>query len=184
LILVEKGAEEETQRLFFGLWPDMAMQRQLAQAASAFVAKAPARLVRTENLHCTLVFLGSVTADQRACVEAVADRIRKHPFDLRLDRFGYFRRPQVAWVGSTKTPVALETLANHLATGCQACGFPREQRDFSAHITIARHLERDPGRPMMLPIDWSVDRFALIESVNGASGVEYHPLRFWPLGDT
>jgi 2'-5' RNA ligase len=170
-----------TQRLFFALWPEAEMQQRLAKAAEALLPTGTGRLVRPENLHCTLVFLGSVDADQRVCVEAVADQVRAGAFNLHLDRFGFFRRPQVGWLGCTTTPVALHRLVGELAQGCAACGFPPEHRPYEVHLTIVRKVTRDPGRPPFMALDWPVDRFALVESVNEEGGVRYRPLRSWKL---
>jgi len=176
----EKGAVG-TQRLFFALWPEPELQDQLARAGAALISADRGRLVQPENLHCTLVFLGNVDPDQRICVEASADQVRGRPFLLRLDRFGYFRRPQVAWIGCSALPPQLSQLVTDLGAGCNSCGFPPERRPFEAHLTIARKVRRDPGRPLMMAIDWPVDRFALVESVTSSEGVRYRPLRYWPL---
>ena len=170
-----------TQRLFFALWPEAELQQQLAQAAAALLPQAAVRRVRPENLHCTLVFLGSVDPGQRLCVEAAAGALALPPFALVFDRFGYFRRPQVAWLGCSHTPPVLLDLAGQLRHGCAACGFPPERRPYEVHLTVARKLRRDPGRAPFLPIDWRVERFALVESVSTDEGVRYRPLRFWDL---
>ncbi len=104
-----KGAVE-TQRLFFALWPEPELQQRLARAAAALLPHADGRRVREANLHCTLVFLGAVEAAQRLCLEDAASLVRAEPFTLTLDRLGYFRRPQVAWLGCTTTPAALQAL--------------------------------------------------------------------------
>jgi len=170
-----------TQRLFFALWPDPGLQHQLAQAATALLPAGTGRRVPESNLHSTLVFLGSVTAAQRACVEAAADMIRAEPFILSIDRFGYFRRPQVAWLGSSRIPGSLLELVNGLGEECSACGFPPEKRPFAIHVTVARKISRDPGRHPFLPIEWPVNRFALVESRTAPGGVQYTPCRFWAL---
>jgi 2'-5' RNA ligase len=170
-----------TQRLFFALWPDAELQQHLARATAALLPAPAGRRVRTEKLHATLVFLGPVDADQRVCVEAAATELRGEGFTLTLDRFGYFRRPQVAWLGCSETPPALLRLVAALGSGCAACGFPPESRAYELHLTVVRKLSRDPGRPPLIPIPWTVDRFALVESVNGPDGVHYQPLRFWSL---
>ena len=118
----EKGAVA-TQRLFFALWPEEALQRQLAMAAAALLPQTAGRRVRPENLHCTLVFLGNVEAGQRLCVEAAATTLAPTPsFTLVFDRFGYFRGPQVAWLGCSYTPPVLLDLVAQLGRGCAACG--------------------------------------------------------------
>jgi 2'-5' RNA ligase len=175
-----KGAVA-TQRLFFALWPEEELQVRLARAGTALLPEQPGRPVAPGNLHATLVFLGDVDSDQRACVEAAADAVQGGAFSMTLDRFGYFRKPQVAWLGCRQVPPALLALVGQLNRGCAACGFPPERRPYEVHLTIARKVRRDPGRPPVIPIEWPVERFALVESVSTDRGVSYHPLRFWPL---
>jgi 2'-5' RNA ligase len=157
------------------------LQLRLAQAAAALLPRAAGRRVREENLHCTLVFLGAVEAAQRLCLEDAAALVRAEPFTLTLDRLGYFRRPQVAWLGCTTTPAALQALVAGLNYGAASCGFPPEQRPYEVHLTVARKLRRDPGRMPIMPIAWPVQQFALMESVSESDGVHYRPLRFWDL---
>lgn len=175
----QKGAVA-TQRLFFALWPENALRQQLAQTALALLPGPPLRHVPAENLHCTL-FLGNVAPAQRLCLEDAAGLIRSRRFSLTLNRFGYFRRPQVAWVGCTSAPSPLLSLVAELSLAAAACGFPPDKRRYEPHLSIARHVRRDPGRPVVIPISWEVERFALMESVGDANGVHYLPLRFWQL---
>ena len=168
-----------TQRLFFALWPDAALRQQLAQTALALLPQV--RRVPVENLHSTLVFLGNVGSAQRLCLEDAASLVRAARFSLTLDRFGYFRRPQVAWLGCTNIPAPLQALVAELNRGATACGFPPDKRPYEPHLSIARHLRQDPSRLAVIPISWNVERFALMESVSDEKGVHYRPLRFWHL---
>jgi 2'-5' RNA ligase len=168
-----------TQRLFFALWPEPPVQELLAKTVAALLPKASGRRVPAENLHCTLVFLGNVYPAQRSCLEDAASHVVVKPFTLQFDRFGYFRRPQVAWIGCTATPPALRELVTGVSHAAEVCGFPPEQRPYEVHLTVMRKLRHDPGRLPMLPITWGVERFALVESVSGDEGVHYQPLRFW-----
>lgn len=175
-----KGAVA-TQRLFFALWPDSGLQQQLAQTALALLPGPDLRRVSVENLHSTLVFLGNVDPAQRLCLEDMASLVRAQSFALTLDRFGYFRRPQVAWLGCTTIPAPLRALVAELSLGAAACGFPPDKRPYELHLSIARHLRHDPGRLAVMPISWNVERFALMESVSDDKGLHYQPLRFWQL---
>jgi len=49
-----------TRRLFFALWPDEATREQLAHITRKAVRGSGGRPIPVENLHSTLVFLGSV----------------------------------------------------------------------------------------------------------------------------
>jgi len=157
------------------------LQQRLAQIAAALLPRATGQQVRAENLHCTLVFAGAVEAAQRLCLEDTASLVRAEPFDLTLDRLGYFHRPQAAWLGCTTTPAALQALVTGLRFGAEHCGLTPEQRPYEVHLTVARKLRRDPGRLPFLPVVWPVKQFALMESVSGPDGVHYQPLRFWEL---
>lgn len=177
----ERKGAVATQRLFFALWPESILQQHLAKTALALLPDPKVRHVPAENLHCTLVFLGDVDAAQRLCVEDAASLVRAQRFTMTVNRFGYFRRPQVAWLGCTTTPAPLLALVAELNLAAAACGFSPEKRRYEPHISIARHLRQDPGRLTMLPIFWDVERFALMESVTNKNGVHYLPLRFWQL---
>ena len=177
---IQKGAAE-TRRLFFALWPELDKQRELAKLAQAVLPTSSGKLVATENLHATALFLGSVTAAQQLCVESAASQVRAGPFTLTLDRVGYFRRPQVLWAGCRALPPELLALVSGLRNGCAPCGMAVDDRPFELHVTLVRHVRADPGRPPVMPVSWEVSQFALVESVSDAHGVHYQPLRCWAL---
>ena len=139
------------------------------------------RLTPPQNLHVTLVFLGAADAARRACVEAAADGVQAEGFTVTLDRTGWWRRPQVFWAGSSVTPQPLLDLVGALQVGCAACGFPRENRPFEVHATLARKVLAAPPAPGLEPIPWRIDRFVLVESALTPAGSEYRVLRTWPL---
>ena len=58
----------------------------------------------SENLHITLVFMGSVDASARIYAEAVADDLRAVSAELCLDQLGYWPGPQVLWLGASTVP--------------------------------------------------------------------------------
>ncbi|MGH8519928.1 MAG: 2'-5' RNA ligase family protein, partial [Gammaproteobacteria bacterium] len=63
-----------TQRLFFALWPSEEARSSLAEVTASLHVRR-AKPVPAENLHITLLFLGSVTAQTRTCAEAIAEGI-------------------------------------------------------------------------------------------------------------
>jgi RNA 2',3'-cyclic 3'-phosphodiesterase len=105
---------------------------------------------REDNLHLTLKFLGNVPVSEipklsDAIARAVSDL---KPFELMVAGCGVFPpkgRPNVLWIGVTE-PAAqaagqvskLSILHESIERDCSTAGFPREQRPFHPHLTIAR----------------------------------------------
>ncbi len=59
------------QRLFFALWPSEEVRAGLAEVMASLDVRG-GKPVAAENLHITLLFLGSVTAQTRICAEKIA----------------------------------------------------------------------------------------------------------------
>ena len=123
-------------------------------------------MVRAENIHLTLAFLGEVE-------EKPAVSIQGHRHSLPIDQARYWAHNQIVWVGSRETPAPLEALSDSLKT---------ETRRFAAHVTLIRKA-RDPGRLPPLPaVNWSVDEVVLVNSTLSARGSRYEVLQRYPLG--
>lgn len=170
----------ETERLFFALWPDEPVRARLGHLARKLVHK-NGRPVAAENLHITLVFLGSVTAARRACVEAVAGGIQGKGFRLTLDRIGHWPKPRILWAGPSDTPAELLALVRDLSEGLRSCDFTPEARPYQAHLTLARKVSRARPGLTMDPVAWDINRFCLVRSLTLPEGVKYEVLASWPL---
>ncbi len=172
----------EVQRLFFALWPEEVVRRGLADLQRQ-VTVDRARAVAVANLHATLVFLGACDAAQRLCAEGVAERSVGRRFDLAVDQYGFWRRPQVLWAGSAQTPPTLFDLVAQLRAGLAGCGFTVETRPFETHITLFRKVRKMPLVPNISasPLSWPVRSFALVTSVTDPAGARYQVLREWRL---
>lgn len=171
---------EGRQRLFFALWPDAAARRALARVARARL-RGPGRVVAPELLHCTVLFLGSVHGNVRACMEAHAEGLTVPAFDLDLVRVGSWSRAGVLWAAPAATPPALEALAAGLRAGAAACGLEVDRRPFRAHVTLARKVSRGQRPAGIDPIPWHVDRYTLVASETRPEGPRYSVVREWPL---
>ncbi len=173
---------EPAQRLFFALWPDEGVRQRLAEIAAAVGASNSGRLIPADNLHITLVFLGTLDNMRRQCAEQVAASIRGERFTLVLDQIGYWSRPRILWAGASRIPDALLGLAGELQAGLTSCGITPEDRPYQAHVTLMRKVNKHPALLVAPdPIAWDVERFWLVESVSGNNGVLYRPLVSWPL---
>jgi 2'-5' RNA ligase len=126
------------------------------------------KLVRPEQVHVTLRFLGDVDEGlvgplegvMRSAVEGVA------PFTVAFSGAGAFptaRKARVVWIGMSGAG-PLELIAASLERGVVALGLPPEGRAFKPHITCARARG---GRPVTLlePLlgRWAQTGFGMME---------------------
>lgn len=162
-------------RLFFALWPDDLVRRQLAAHQPA-----AGRLVAVEDLHITLVFLGSLDSERQQRVEEAAAGLLLPPFRLQLERLEYWRRPKVTWLGPSVQPPELVALHEQLKAVALAIGIEVEARPYQPHVTLARDAPAVPAQAIE-PIQWDVTDFCLVESLARSSGPRYMVRRRWPL---
>lgn len=114
------------------------------------------KVVRTDQLHLTLKFLGEteeglvpeiVTAMREAAAEV-------RPFDARIRGTGAFpslQRMNVVWVG-VEGAEPLARMAEALDASLEPLGFARERRTWTPHVTLARAKGRrdlDPVRAIL-----------------------------------
>ncbi|MEJ2553937.1 MAG: RNA 2',3'-cyclic phosphodiesterase [Gammaproteobacteria bacterium] len=171
----------DVRRLFLALWPSAAVRSALLEVQRHF-AVGTSRAVNADNLHITLVFLGSTPSERRDCIEAALDGLEMPGFDLQLDRLGYWRRPQVVWAGSEVVPPPLTSLVEAMTEAAVQCGCKLDARPFHPHLTLFRKVRKPPrDLPALAPILWPAEAFALVESVTASSGVHYQILKTWPL---
>jgi len=165
------------KRLFVALWPSPAVQRELAALAadvSLGVSVSPG------NLHLTLAFLGSSSAQQEACYRRALSGLpglRFPPMALDVDRLGFWREPRILWAGPKEAPAALLALVDDLNALLRPCGFTPETRPFQAHITLKRKFPGPaPAWGTRPPVRWLADTVALVWSQSTPQGVRYQPL--------
>jgi 2'-5' RNA ligase len=116
--------------------------RELNEMGRALRAMSP------DHLHVTLKFLGDVPLEQTAAIaRAIAESVRDVPAftaELRgLGAFPHLDRPTVVWVGYAE-PRLMSQLAEQIEIVLNPLGFPREQRPFQPHATLARVKSRPP----------------------------------------
>lgn len=167
------------ERCFFAIWPPVEVREYLTNLSQGFGAAA-GRRQHPDDLHITLVFLGQINTEQMACVQAVGDGVRGEGFELSLDQMGVWPKSNTLWSGPSVTPASLAALVGTLQSGCQACGFPSEQRPYKPHVTLARKPLGKEGYAMDGAIAWPVSGFVLAASGGGRPGEpRYRILRRW-----
>ena len=119
------------------------LRRQAPDAAASWS--------RVEDIHLTLKFFGNVAVDQVAAISAAAsETVREFfEFEIEVGGTGVFpkpSRPQVLWIGVGDPSGKLLSLQQRLEKECAAAGFPKEDRAYRPHLTIARIRKPDGAR--------------------------------------
>jgi 2'-5' RNA ligase len=126
----------------------------------------PVRWVKPDNIHLTILFLGSVDEDTIADIEEKVNVAVKgfSAFKTKLNAVGAFphwKRPRVIWIGLNGDIGRLSDLRNELQEELKVLGFMPEKRPFRAHLTLGRFkgpINRDED------IKWIYDRYRDITS--------------------
>ncbi|MDR2106070.1 MAG: RNA 2',3'-cyclic phosphodiesterase [Coriobacteriales bacterium] len=131
-------------RLFIAIDLPPQVKQELFDLSRTLERQADAgRAIPLENFHLTLVFIGETA--RLASVTEVMDAVCRarlcEPLRFALSGIGSFKghRGHNWWVGVEAAP-ELEALANSLADGLRAEGFPIERRSFRPHVTIGRNV--------------------------------------------
>lgn len=111
-------------------------------AAELRAASKSLKVVRTDQVHLTLRFLGDteegLVPEIVTAIREAVDEVR--PFEIRIVGTGAFPnlgRINVVWVGiEGANPLA--RVADDLEASLEPLGFPRERRAWKPHVTLAR----------------------------------------------
>jgi len=109
-------------------------------------SRARLTLVDPSIIHITLKFLGEIDTAQVGLVGKALQEIRLEPFDLTITGVSTnsTRNPRVIW-GTVGDRGECRLLFEQVETALAALRFPREQRGFTPHATIARIKVFDPS---------------------------------------
>jgi len=153
-----------------------------------------ARFTDIQNLHITLKFLGETCESTVSNVEDTINGVLSgfSPFKVEVLGSGVFpsaQAPRVAWVGAESFGV-LEAIFCKLGNRLESCGFKKDQRMFSPHVTIARIRSSKKETQLLKYIReneknmfgaFEVNRVDLMESRLTSRGAQYACLRTFDL---
>jgi len=148
------------------------------------------RWVRLDGLHVTLRFLGPAPEE---ALPAITDAIRRTAaasagFRVVVDGAGAFpnpTRPRAIFLDIVEGASDLATLAQAVEAALEPLGWPRSDRPFKAHLTLARSDGVASGPAVAarlaeaargLRLSVTIDRLGLFESRTGDGPARYEPL--------
>ena len=116
------------------------LQKQIASKVD--VKKGDVKWVEPNNIHLTLKFLGEISDEQLEEVSEIVKTVASahNKFTLDIESVGSFggRSAKIVWVGAGKGTDALLALQKDLDDLLAQSGYPKEEREFSAHLTLCR----------------------------------------------
>jgi 2'-5' RNA ligase len=175
-------------RLFIAIGLPAPVAEALAKSAHNQVPSVSTPRIRwtpSINMHVTLSFLGQVHPARLDVIEQALVPIHAPRLRLALNGISVFERAGVLFANVTPTP-SLLTLAEQVAAAMHACGFPREDRPYSPHVTLARTRDRLRLRPAAdhdpaFHQTFDANEFRLYQSLTLPGGAQYEVLRAFPL---
>jgi 2'-5' RNA ligase len=155
-----------SSRYFFAVWPPLETAAALEHWAKAVDGKrTPAA-----KIHLTLAFLGAVEPERAL---AAAGKVSGEAHPLALERARYWRHNKIVWAGPRETPDALRLLVESLHLELFRAEYILERRPFAAHVTLARSAPAPRKLPPLPKVQWPVEEFTLVRSVNSSNGSAY-----------
>ena len=144
------------------------------------------------NLHVTLKFIGEWPESKLPQLEAALRSIPKRAaLSIKVGGLGWFpnpSNPRVFWVAA-RGGEGLEKLARDIEDALVPLGIQKEDRTFTAHLTLARIKEPAPLEALRHAIaqhqttelgSFTADRFYLFRSQPGSAGSIYTKLSEHP----
>ena len=131
-------------RTFVAITLDGSLHNTLHEVIEKFAAsKASVNWVAPQNVHVTLKFLGNVEEERLPAIFSACEKAAEgfSPIDLEVRAVGCFptlARPRVVWLGLEKGKEAVRELQRSVERELELIGFPKEEREFTAHLTIGR----------------------------------------------
>lgn len=155
------------------------------------------RWLKKDNLHLTLLFIGSVKEEKIPCLCDIIKEVvkRQISFFLKIKRVCYGPPkkipPRLIWLELDKNPELLKMVSN-LKREVSGAGVLKkiEKRPFSPHITLARikawqwrriEPEDRPEIEKELDLTFNVNSIELMESKLKRTGAEYKKLSSFKL---
>jgi 2'-5' RNA ligase len=173
----------ENQSLLFQI---QNIQKKLDQTAAKMT------IVKSENVHFTLLFFGDTSLTRLDQIQTCLDGIKIDPFDIEVVGVGSFpnkRRPRIIWIGVAHNASKILYLKNEIDSSLIELGYQPEKREYTPHATIARVRHVKDSKRIADNLEslskevigtMTVTKIKMMKSTLTPSGPIYEPL--WQIG--
>jgi 2'-5' RNA ligase len=169
-------SESARLRLFFALWPDPGLGRQIWDLTRGSVRASGGRPVNRDNLHLTLAFLGNVDVGMLPELRAAAAELHSPGFEFTLDELSFWPRPRALVMQPSTFPDALPGLVAGIWDAMTPFSLGHGAGTYRPHVTLARKAGPVPLQPLKAQLSWRATEFCLVSSVTDPGGARYEPL--------
>ena len=117
------------------------LQKELKTVVNNHGAKV--NWVRSDNIHVTLKFIGDMPEDD---VDQIGNKIKDIIGSTQSMKFNIFgtgcfpkkERPRILWLGINGDLLPLQTLVTKINAELELLGYPKEEKIYIPHLTLAR----------------------------------------------
>jgi len=180
------------------------LQKDIVEAVDRFLTKTTQEIknnkiswVKKENLHITIKFLGEIEEEQLETINKVLSEISKSikSFEVEIKEIGVFPNlnyPRVVWIGVKDEANNLVSLANLVEEKLAKFGFQKEDKEFTAHLTIGRVKKLNNLNEIKTYVEKyksiefgksKIDSITFFQSILKPEGPEYKVIEKFSLND-
>jgi len=131
------------------------LQHELADSAD--IRRGDVKWVEPRAIHLTLNFLGEIKDEQAVEVCNIAKEVagRHKNFELKVESVGHFggKSARVLWVGAGCGCDEMLKLQEDLEQQLVSAGYPKEDREFTGHLTLCRVKDSRAGLKLAQVVD-------------------------------
>ena len=132
-------------RAFIAVEPSAEIRNAVSAEGQALRGAGRLSFVSPNLMHITLKFLGEVPESQIPKITGALDLLSTSPYQLNVSGISTFGRPPRVIKAEVHDGGATAALAADVELRLAKLGFPREDKPFSPHITLARVKEYSPA---------------------------------------
>lgn len=156
------------------------------------LSAAKMKIVKSENIHFTLLFFGDTPLTRLDQIRASLDGIKITPFEIEIAGVGAFpnrRRPRIIWIGVAHNASKILSLKDEIDSSLLNLDYQPEKRKYTPHATIARVRHVKDSKRIADNLEYlsnevmgtmNVNKVTMMKSTLTPSGPIYEPL--WQIG--